>query len=713
MQMLGRDAISSPATGVVELVKNAYDADAQQVDVMFAPGETEMEMIISDNGDGMTRSDIEEKWLVISTGNKQRSPLTTKGRKKVGEKGIGRLVLDRLATHTKLATQHQGEGTRTEIFIEWSKYEVESGDLGDITHPIQTSHAGASRESGTTITLSGLRDEWTRVDFVKLRNELSLLVPPFSDTERDFSISLHCPYDDLSGPIHTTMIEAAEMTLEADLSSSGTITTTITNRSSDSMSFTDEWRDAFGDVAPGTFPLCGPIRTTLHLYLRQATEISDAMMTKRHVVQFLDRFQGIRVYRDGFWVRPYGEPGENGDWLSLNARRVGSPGGVGSAGYRIAGNQIVGEVHITKEDNMSLYDQTNREGLVDNVALNDLRKFMLFLVQKLERYRVTQHQQSAKIPRQKPDEVIERFRPKIETVKKTLERAIEGADAPSLFPETPPVTELRDALKSMNEMAADLAGVAGTVSAVQTEQQLLHGLATTGIAMVAFGHETAQPVTSILNRVTMSRRSIDDTSGSKLDDLRRHVEVIEFEAQKVQAWGQYALGSMKRDRRQRKKLNVNEIITNLTRSFQQFFESKGIRVDLEGLAETNPSFLGFQMDLEAIVVNLLTNAVEALRFTEPDQKQIRVRSAILPEGVVQIQFADSGRGIPEVNASDIFNPMFSTRVDASGRPVGTGMGLAIVKSVLTNYEGKVEVECVSDLGGAQFTILFPLGVPER
>src|SRR5947209_245472 len=85
MQMLGRDNISSPKVALIELVKNAYDADATQVSVKFTnctSGDGEIEII--DNGIGMSQPDIKNKWMVISTGDKRRNPRTSTGRVKVG-----------------------------------------------------------------------------------------------------------------------------------------------------------------------------------------------------------------------------------------------------------------------------------------------------------------------------------------------------------------------------------------------------------------------------------------------------------------------------------------------------------------------------------------------------------------------------------------------------------------------------------------------------
>src|SRR6266498_513201 len=103
--LLGRENISSSTVAVLEIVRNAYDADATEVIIRFRKASTAAGSIeIIDNGHGMNWDDINNKWMVIGTNNKQLAPYSPQGRRKVGEKGIGRFALDRLATQTILET---------------------------------------------------------------------------------------------------------------------------------------------------------------------------------------------------------------------------------------------------------------------------------------------------------------------------------------------------------------------------------------------------------------------------------------------------------------------------------------------------------------------------------------------------------------------------------------------------------------------------------
>jgi len=709
MQMLGRENISSPRVAILELVKNAYDADASQVTVQFRRASTENgSIVIEDDGEGMDFEELHDKWMVISIDNKLREPCTKHGRVKVGEKGIGRLGLDRLAKRTMLIT-HRANADGMKLTIDWTRYEHDQGQLQEIEHPLEIVPRKRGGRSGTTLRLTGLRDCWAYQDYEALYSGLSLLVPPFETELVDFKIVFDCDEaPDLSGVIASPMAAIAEYKLVSELSADGEVHHTLTHRSGEIVEDSRQWHEAFDGVAEDDRPACDPLRFTLYFYLREASSLRGTGIKKAELLHFLDRFQGVRIYRDSFRVMPYGDPLSGGDWLGLNARRVRSPGGVRSSmgQWKLAENQVVGSIFITRQDNPNLYDQTNREGLVVNRAYYDLRGFVLHSIQFLELERQKRYHRE----RGKKEPEVE-VQPTLVTARRQLEEQAQqlrktANDLKGTFAETEAPTLL--ALADRTEGLADqLEAAEETYSEIETERQLMLGLATLGIAMAAFGHETAQAINLVLGHAELVGQALDYLSDEIRSTTQQNLSVLIEAGERIEAWGQFALDRVSRDKRTRRDIDLNQTIETPLKAFEGMLTRRSIELDL-AMADNLPLLRAFAMDIEAILINFITNAIAALDPTPLPDRCIFVSTAYDTElSAFQIVFADSGKGIRDEDLDQIWNPLFSTKVDARGQPVGTGLGLTIVKNVVEEYNGNIEVDGHGHLGGAEFRVTLP------
>ena len=713
MQMLGRENISSPRVAILELVKNAYDADASQVTVRFRRASTEDgSIVIEDDGEGMDFGELRDKWMVISTDNKLQDPRTERGRVKVGEKGIGRFGLDRLAKRTTLIT-HRANADGLKLTIDWTRYEYDQGQLQEVEHPLEIVPKKHDGSSGTTLHLTRLRDRWTYGDYEALYSDLSLLVPPFEAELVDFKIVFDCDEaPDLSGVIASPMAAIAEYKLVSELSADGEVHHTLTYRSGEIVEDLRRWHEAFNGVAKDDKPACGPLRFTLYFYLRKPSFLRGTGVKRAELDGFLDRFQGVRIYRDGFRVKPYGDPRSmrgDKDWLLLNERRARHPAGVGHpiGEWRLAEHQLVGSVFIARRDNPGLRDQTNREGLEENHAYYDMRRFVLHGVHFLERERQRRYHRG-RVEKKKPEvevqstlvEVRQALEEQAQQVRKMsadLEGSFAGDRVPLLVGWAEQTERLADQLETAEEIYSD----------EQTERQLMIGLATLGIAMAAFGHETAQSINQVLGRAELLKSVLDDLPTDKSIKALQNLDALIDFARRIEAWGQFALDRVSRDKRTRRNIDVNQTIATPLKAFEGMLTRRSIDVQL-ALADNLPSLRAFAMDIEAIVINFITNAIAALDPTPLPDRRIFVSTAYDTElNTFQITFADSGRGIRDEDLDLIWNPLFSTKVDERGQPVGTGLGLTIVKNVIEEYVGTIEVDGHGRLGGAEFRVMLP------
>ena len=119
-RLIGRENVSNAESALIELVKNSYDADAENCILFF---DKNSNIFVLDDGEGMTSTIIENHWMTIGTGHKEKNYSTLKGRIRSGEKGIGRFALDRLGNKCKLWTNPK-KGKNSYIWeVDWADFE--------------------------------------------------------------------------------------------------------------------------------------------------------------------------------------------------------------------------------------------------------------------------------------------------------------------------------------------------------------------------------------------------------------------------------------------------------------------------------------------------------------------------------------------------------------------------------------------------------------
>ncbi|HWY10592.1 MAG TPA: ATP-binding protein, partial [Bacteroidia bacterium] len=183
---LGRDSIKDHTTALIELVKNSYDADAHVVDVDIFSNEGSGMIRIADNGFGMKRSELINNWLRIGFSSKRASKLSSLGRRKTGEKGIGRISTDRLGGQLELITKTESDGI-VGLKLNWDEFDVEGKDVFDIdielTSPSKITipkKDGKDSSSGTEIIIKNIRQPWSSKNIENLYYELAALTSPFN-----------------------------------------------------------------------------------------------------------------------------------------------------------------------------------------------------------------------------------------------------------------------------------------------------------------------------------------------------------------------------------------------------------------------------------------------------------------------------------------------------------------------------------------------------
>src|SRR5690606_34649159 len=197
LSLLGNELIGSDSLAIFELVKNAYDADAENIKINFIDLNTpNQKIIIEDDGHGMTSEVIQDVWLTIGTDfkrgrNRKESPKFK--RVSFGNKGVGRLAVHKLAKVITLETQTQGDMFSNRLTIDWktlieSKEYIQELEV-DIEYVGETLF---EKGQGTRIILSNLTTPyWTKKTLKDLVRKIENIKNPFREFS-NFNIEINC-----------------------------------------------------------------------------------------------------------------------------------------------------------------------------------------------------------------------------------------------------------------------------------------------------------------------------------------------------------------------------------------------------------------------------------------------------------------------------------------------------------------------------------------
>ncbi|HCM9504266.1 TPA: ATP-binding protein [Enterobacter roggenkampii] len=734
---LGRESISSSTVAMSELIKNGYDADAESVHVEFFLRESPAlsTLIIRDDGNGMDAETIYDHWLKIGTDFKNGVELSlNKRRVLTGAKGLGRLGLDRLSKKVVLYTKKKGSNSVIQLIVDWRKYEETNVSISEIKHdiyeqdlPLSSKYGNifsSEEDSGTYMVLIGLKDYWCSEFIEDLKQELRLLISPYRSTN-DFSITIHRTINNVSFPSEIVdtqeLLKAASWEVKAVVDISNKVKLSFKNNTTGELieQVPTPWKNWISKQ--GDRPLFGPLKFEFYYMVRKKEFLTKIDMSVRNWSKFMELNRGVRIYRDDFRVRPYGEPTGKGDWLDLGYRKASSPGGIKQGGFRIAPNQIIGAVSISKKNNAILNDQANREGIVENDAYLQLRNFILKVISSFE-VLATKDAQSD----ENTDLAVE-----LERIIKEKDSELKGAiDGIKTFTKknkrkgkkTPPAQVLNQRLRELeraklaHQKALDdyYLHLEKERKKLEGEKDTLSNLASLGVLTVSFGHEIRTHSALALNNSKTLKLLIKRSQmiGGDIDyeQLLKVTDLMVTGAQYVDTFSKLAINNIKPDKRTRSKVNVPKIFRYICEMMSATFNKMGIQCVIEfvKIAEEDFNVRSFEIDWESIAINLITNSTWALENTQHEERKIKIVFERVGGTRLKLAFMDSGCGLETGQENTIFLPMHSRKTDRKGNSVGTGMGLSIIKSQVEEHmpSGTITAQQYSELGGAGFYIEF-------
>ncbi len=757
--LIGKELITDEFVAVFELVKNSFDANATRVEVIFENNYDikKSKIIIKDNGKGMNYDDLKNKWLFVAYSAKRlgkenedyRDKIKTK-RVFAGAKGVGRFSCDRLGRNLNLITIKDETDPKIEnLIVHWEDFE--NTDEEEFVN-IQVSHSQLKEISyqikkGTILEITGLRDEWHRERILALKKSLVKLINPNQENDSDnFEIEIIAKdelnidktpnkkgnkRDDIeivNGYVKNTIFETLEIK-----------TTNILVKISEDGKFIETTLQDRGDLIyqlkeKNPFEKLKNIQT----YLFQLNYKAKLNFHRTMGMRSVD-YGSVFMYKNGFRVYPFGEPGE--DLLLIDRRKA--------QGYnRFLGNRdLIGRIEVNG-DQPELRETTSRDGgLVKTPTYIDLVEFFFdYVLKRLENYVVNIIQWGdEKVNKEtgeiRPElwaedvkvqilELISGFinskdivdiqydndflniiskkqDNSVDKIVKNITKVAKKSDNPELIKEAKKIEKAVRIVKADADIAQKQAHQAEKLRK-ETEKKLEAVVSQKNFLQTEISDDTKN-LESILHHIGLTtnliKKDIENlvkaiNNKADNDKLQEIIKRISKQNEKITSFSKYF-----------KKINFSEnvIIPNkLTKDIILFINEylenvykfrddlrtnrELLNINIESPKDLQLNLRFNPIDLIIVIDNLISNS------TKHGASKVTLKWS-QKEDLIQLSYKDDGNGIKDNIIENIFDFGFTTSRH------GSGIGLYHVKDIITKLNGTITVNNKLNKG-VEFIISF-------
>ena len=356
IRLLGDHLIGDRRGAVIELLRNAWDADASIAEVTVrGAGSADASLSVEDDGSGMTFETVRGVWLDIGSPHREeqrRDGVRTPrfGRLPMGGKGVGRFAAHRLGDEVELVTRAEGSA-EVAVRLDWEEL-LEGGPYLDelaVTIEERDPPLVFAGGTGTRLAIGRLRENWTKRDALALRGAMAAMTSPFGG---DGAFRARLTLDPDPGWFGELPAAAAAAAFTAEA---------LVDPARWTVSYSCRFVDGGGETKRDGVPLScgdgepsgsageadlGPFAMRVRMSAPGGESLADG---------------GVQVYRDGVRVRGYGESGD--DWLGLEA--LASPA---ADGHGDGGASVAGAVLLDSALSGGLVESTARDAFTDAPA---------------------------------------------------------------------------------------------------------------------------------------------------------------------------------------------------------------------------------------------------------------------------------------------------------------------------------------------------------
>lgn len=607
-------------------------------------------------------------------------------------------------------------------------------------------------ESGTVIEIKKLNDDWNFEKLKKLYNNLEMLLPP--EEQRDFNIHFFL-LSDLKefGAVSGAYYDDYDYKVIAKYNyfDDKVLNIEMVRNELDVHSLETDYYEVFSQELMSNSPYrledfkknkiefelpieklisnkvnndllerIGKFDFTFYYLKNSISDDNDSDNGKRYPYKmftsatrksWLKKFGGVKIFRDDFRIRPYGENGD--DWLRLGERQAQSPGGAGQrlGGFRIRPNQIAGTINISRIHNLSFQDKSGREGLIENDEFELFKNIIKEIISIFEKDRNTIMYSLSELSKKKNAEIEKLIKGKETAVR--IKKLKDQEEQSQNFVINNDESNSKTFSTEEEEMADAILIYEKESEKKDEELRLLRSLASVGLIVSSFAHELHNLKNRLIPRTKYLEKELKKYLDESLfENKTKYVnpfymlDLIKQEDLKLQHWLVYSLNTLKRDKRERKNIDLNKYFSDFKSIWKNALEDREITLEINLSNEQKCSVKAFEVDLDCIFNNLLSNSLNALKGVINTEKMIKI-SCLFVNGNVEIEFSDNGKGLDEKyidNPNQIFNLFESSKVDQHGNIIGTGLGLSIVKTIISEYNS-ASIEIVEFTRGLSFKII--------
>lgn len=794
IRQLGAELITDEVTAIMELIKNSYDADSDWVKISITTSKTSNpnhfykdvngSIVIEDNGFGMSETDIQRGWLIVSVSQKRLDKETGKttpgGRTPLGDKGVGRLSVQRLGNKFEMVTGKKRKEYFSRVAFDWSDFRDDL-PLSKVKLHVSTVPKTYNKE-GTTLIISDLIDtqKWQGRSWASFRGHLSQLIFPYKEKRvfeiylskdgepidldtlnenlRNLAVSEHTfnfdgsilkihsriSFDRLSG--NTSDDEFIEENIKGDKGydffkylSDGVsnkkyaitdakyigkreilfeVTRSYELNSISELIYVDKNGNAVDEsdpsierqfAQPGQFN--GEIRD---YYLKETEGVSNTFDSLAEFKELVKNQAGIRIFRDGFGLRPYGLDGN--DWLKLGESQT-----KGASFYSLRPGNVIGFISIGAKSNATLKEKTDREGFV--ISPYSLNFFLLTEKIRDEVNRTIEYTRrsfnnykSVKASQKHGFKGIKDSFKRLEgtsisaatlVVKtKTLEKEILDATSTLnheytriqplktvdkklyegsknfldhindlLKNSTKLLTQIETLLQEAKSLDGHVEYLEPLISDLENQLSDFSQLAGLGLTAEALSHELSNIVDRITQQTDKAVKDYNRDSKNAGQILLLLVENIKSAIKSFRKQLSHLAPSLKYVRENKSIHSVNDFVTEIADFYQERF---GDNIEIK----FKPSSTDFKIEankgrLNQVVDNILLNSEYWLK------ERIKIEKGFKPVITIEVKepfllIRDNGFGIDTLIEDRIFQPF----VTSKPKNIGRGLGLYIVQQLL-------------------------------